>query len=72
MYYLGDLYRYNTTDNTWEALSPLGLGPSARHMVALAGTPDGSIFAFGGYGISGDYRRGMYRVRAEDYELEQW
>ena len=44
-----DLYRFSPAANTWSALFPFGFGPSVRHWVGFAATPDGMLYVFGGF-----------------------
>ena len=42
------MYRLSAADNAWTKLSPSGSGPSPRHFMGFAATPDGMLYVFGG------------------------
>ena len=52
--YSNDLYLYNPATRIWTALSPSGTIPSKRQYLGFTTMPDGTIYAFGGIGYSGD------------------
>ena len=48
--FVHDLNRYNPADDSWTALSPLGVVPQDRTLMGFAAGPDGLLYTFGGMG----------------------
>jgi hypothetical protein len=53
-----DLYRFCPTINEWTALNPSN-PPSARALMGFTATPNGMLYAFGGWGYGLSYWGGL-------------
>jgi hypothetical protein len=66
--YRNDISRYSAATNTWTALAPSGNKPDGRVGHGFAATPDGMLYAFGGY-IVGEEGGGFAYVVLRMYSL---